>query len=243
MPPVASPNASAIRPGPHGGWSPVELGILDLTNKARAEAHLSTLQSEDVLREAAVSHSSDMLDRNFFGHVNRSGGGPEDRILRIHRTLVGITGENIWDGSGDYYVSNPELASLIVDGWMHSPGHRANILRKEYTHLGVGVVIRDLEVRATQDFARVRAYLNVPLPERVVAGTAIDLSTHGPPPPPEMFDLQHLPEGADGRAQNPMPTRDARLNAAPGHYRLRLYFPSGNNEFEIFSGPSLLIER
>ncbi|OAD23138.1 SCP-like extracellular domain protein [Candidatus Thiomargarita nelsonii] len=49
-----------------------------------------------------------------------------------------MTGENIWQGQG-YDVSDAQkLAELVVEAWMNSPGHRENILRQEYTHLGVG---------------------------------------------------------------------------------------------------------
>ena len=226
-----------------GAWSAIELRILELTNQARTRAQLNPLQREDILRKAALDHSEDMLDRHFFDHVNPSGEGPADRISRVHRTLAGTTGENIWDGSGDLYALNPDVATVIMDSWMQSAGHRANILRKEFTHLGVGVVVRGLEVRATQDFAHVRAYLNVPLPERVLAGTPVDLSTHGDPPPPEMFDLELLPEEAGRGGMKPRPIEGARLDAAPGRYRLRLYFPTSQNEFEIFGGPAVRIER
>ena len=41
---------------------------------------------------------------------------------------------------------------VIVDSWMTSPGHRANLLNPDYTHLGVGVGVLDQEIRATQNF-------------------------------------------------------------------------------------------
>ena len=44
------------------------------------------------------------------------------------------------------------LAQVIMSGWMNSPGHRKNILSPEYTHLGIGVITNNQEVKATQVF-------------------------------------------------------------------------------------------
>ena len=47
-------------------------------------------------------------------------------------------------------------ARVIVDSWMTSPGHRANLLNPDYTHLGVGVSLLGKEIRATQNFVQRR---------------------------------------------------------------------------------------
>ena len=49
------------------------------------------------------------------------------------------------------------LAQMIMDGWMNSPGHRKNILSPGYTHLGVGVITNNQEIKATQVFIGVAA--------------------------------------------------------------------------------------
>ena len=46
------------------------------------------------------------------------------------------------------------MARVIVDSWMTSPGHRANLLNPDYTHLGVGVSVLGKDIRATQNFVQ-----------------------------------------------------------------------------------------
>jgi uncharacterized protein YkwD len=46
---------------------------------------------------------------------------------------------------------------MIMVGWMNSPGHRENILAPGYTHLGVGVMAKNQEIKATQVFIRIAA--------------------------------------------------------------------------------------
>jgi len=224
-------------------WSDVEKRILQLVNKERAAKILQPLEPEDGLRKCAILQSADMLERGFFDHVNPSGEDPSDRVSRIHRQLVGTSGENIWKASGEFYTRHPDLAGVIMDGWMHSPGHRANILRPEFTHLGVGVVIRGAEIRATQSFARVRAYLNAPLPETIAAGSPIDLSTQGQPPAAEMYSLEtfrgnHL-SGSQDKAQ---PVTGGRVNAPPGRYAVRLYFRTQSG-YSLFLGPAFVTSK
>jgi uncharacterized protein YkwD len=238
-PPVASPptpEASRVQ----NQWSAVEKRVLELTNAARASARLNPLEAEDVLRECAVSQSADMIERNFFDHVNPSGEDPSDRVARIHRRLVGTSGENIWMGTGTAYSRDPELAARIVDAWMHSPGHRANILRPEFTHLGVGVVVRGEEVRATQSFARVRAYLDEPVPQTAASGTRVDLETHGGQPDAEMYALQPVHDGGSAHP-SPKPVAGASLTAKPGQYVIELYFRNRQEGYAVFFGPMVVV--
>jgi uncharacterized protein YkwD len=114
-----------------------------------------------------------MTDRNFFAHDNPDGEDPTARASRNGFTCrkdygsyytEGIA-ENIyqaWLYSSITYVaflpvkdmySLDELAALLVDGWMNSPGHRANILNPDFDRGGVGVAIgTDDEVLATHNF-------------------------------------------------------------------------------------------
>jgi uncharacterized protein YkwD len=241
--PAASPKALPIQTSTEAEWSEAEKGILQLVNKERATAKLPPLEPEDGLRKCAIAQSTDMLDRGFFDHVNPSGEDPADRVSRIHRRLVGTSGENIWKGTGGFYATHPDLAGVIMDGWMQSPGHRANILRPEFTHLGVGVVIRGGEVRATQSFARVRAYLNAPLPEIVAAGSQIDLSTQGLAPAAEMYCLETFRGNHLSGAQNqPQPVSGGSMDASPGRYAVRFYFRNQSG-YTLFLGPSFVTSK
>ena len=134
----------------------VERRIYQLTNEARRQYHLAPLDKDNTLVVIARAHSDDMLVRNFFNHVNPDGKAPQDRIAPAYsRTLV-RTGENIWSGHGYDYSDSKLMARVIVDSWMTSPGHRANLLNPNYTHLGVGVSVMGKEIRATQNFVQRR---------------------------------------------------------------------------------------
>jgi hypothetical protein len=227
-------------PSPVGGacLDPVETRILELVNQERSSRGLAPLQGEETLRAIARSHDDDMLARGFFSHVNPSGEGPSDRIARRHRRLIGVTGENIWASSGDDASRHPDLAGEIMRAWMNSPGHRDNILRKEFTHLGTGVCAAGREIRATQEFAGIECLLEHPLPAVVRSGSAVDLSTSGGQSP-VMFDVWSKQNARPITRAQPIP--GARIEAPPGAYVLRFYFERGLGSFTIFEGPSLEI--
>ena len=79
--------------------------------------------------KAAQAHSADMVARAFYSHTSPGGSRPWDRAAAAgstHRTI----GENIACGQ--------RSPAEVVDGWMNSPGHRANILKPDFTHIGIG---------------------------------------------------------------------------------------------------------
>jgi uncharacterized protein YkwD len=216
----------------------VENRILELVNLERRNRGLAPLQVDETLRRIARNHDDDMLARRFFSHVNPSGEGPSDRIARQHRRLIGVTGENIWESSGDYASRHSDLAGEIMRGWMSSPGHRENILRKDFTHLGAGVCAEGREIRATQEFATIQALLAHPLPAVVKYGSAVDLSTSGGRPA-DLFDIWSKRAARAITRAAPIPR--ARLEAPPGIYVLRFYFSRGPGRFTIDEGPSIEI--
>ena len=132
----------------------VERRIYQLTNEARRKHHLAPLDKDDALVATARAHSNDMLGRNFFNHVNPDGKAPQDRMAPAYSRTLARTGENIWGGTGYDYSDSKLMARVIVDSWITSPGHRANLLNPNYTHLGVGVSALGKEVRATQNFVQ-----------------------------------------------------------------------------------------
>ena len=79
-----------------------------------------------------------MADNNYFSHDSRDGSSFLDRLRRVDyvpRYGAWTVGENIAWGS-DSYATPKE----IVRAWMHSPGHRANILDRSFREIGIGVV-------------------------------------------------------------------------------------------------------
>jgi uncharacterized protein YkwD len=135
----------------------LERRIFQLTNEARRQNRLPTLDLDNSLALKAREKSDDMLINNYFSHTDPEGKTLKDRVQEekpaSFRTISRI-GENIYMGARfDYSVDIKTQARLIVDGWMTSPGHRKNILDPTYTHLGVGVAAKDKMCYATQIFA------------------------------------------------------------------------------------------
>ncbi|MBI4550755.1 MAG: CAP domain-containing protein [Candidatus Latescibacteria bacterium] len=230
--------ASAERPG-IAHLEDVENLILTLTNDVRRQHGLPALLPEETLRLIARGHSDDMLTRRFFAHVNPDGQNAADRIALQHRRLIGVTGENIWSGSGYVITNRRQLAETIIDGWMQSPGHRENILRREYTHLGVGVSVRNCEIRATQNFAAVRAYVNWAIPQKVGKGGLLNLSiTSFPASEASAERYDYWLSKREQQAGDSIPIMDGTVNVDPGMYTLRFYFPRPGG-FTIYWGPAV----
>jgi uncharacterized protein YkwD len=222
----------------------VERRIFELTNEERSRAQRSALQPEPGLDATARAQSDDMLQRGFFDHINPDGEAPWDRVAIHHRRLVGLVGENIWEGKGFSTKDAAALASLIVRGWMNSKGHRENILRPESTHLGVGLSVAGDEIRATQNFATILAYVDQPVPEKVGRGALVPLAitSLAGGPRAEMFDLWSARTGL--AVSKPLDLASGRLDAAPGVYKLRFYFPRREaRSYAIYDGPQVEIER
>jgi uncharacterized protein YkwD len=108
--------------------------ILCLLNVERAKVGLAALREEAHLDTAAQYQSDDIAMRHFFAHVDPDGRTPADRIAAAGYPPSPLTGENIaWGTESD------GTPVRILDAWMHSPGHRANILRPQYTEIGIGI--------------------------------------------------------------------------------------------------------
>ncbi|MCJ7819140.1 MAG: CAP domain-containing protein [Syntrophales bacterium] len=133
----------------------VEEAVFGMTNDVRRQNGLAVFLKDEISRNAARGHSADMLNRNYFSHTDPQGRALKDRLPANLATRQ--WGENIWTGRGYDPRQVRYLAQKIMDGWMKSPGHRANILTPGYTHLGVGVMANNQEVKATQVFIGVAA--------------------------------------------------------------------------------------
>jgi uncharacterized protein YkwD len=122
-----------------GNGDAIRGAVLCLENQIRADHGLRALRANTRLRNAAEGHSDDMVSRRFFDHTAPGGVTMVDRIIRARytsRNSAWTLGENLAWGSGTY--STPRK---IVEMWMESPGHRANILKRAYREIGIGVAI------------------------------------------------------------------------------------------------------
>ncbi|MBN0043822.1 TerD family protein [Streptomyces actuosus] len=111
------------------GLARTEAEVADLTNRERSRAGLRPLSADPRLAAAARAHSADMAARAYHAHTSPDGTRPRDRAAAAGSTR-GTIGENIACGQ--------RSPAEVVAGWMDSPGHRANILRPAFTHIGVG---------------------------------------------------------------------------------------------------------
>lgn len=171
--PLATPTPVPTQPSDRRGsaqWvSQLEAEVHELVNEERLKASLNRLAFDSALADVARSHSQDMATNTFFAHDNLNGQSPTDRTDAagyscINQGYYGV-GENIFKGwlfsaimtyqstSTKAYFALDEIAQVVVDGWMNSPGHRKNMLTARYTKEGIGIGINpDTEaVLVTQD--------------------------------------------------------------------------------------------
>ncbi|MGY6024393.1 CAP domain-containing protein [Streptomyces spinosirectus] len=119
-----------------------EAEVLKLVNDERAKAGCSAVSANSTLTKLAETFSEAMATEDFFDHTDPSGATPWDRAAQLGITTLG--GENIARGQAD--------AAAVMDAWMNSPGHRANILNCDFKTLGIGVHFGAGGPWWTQDF-------------------------------------------------------------------------------------------
>lgn len=108
-----------------------EQDVFELVNEIRVENGLKEFVYNETLAQTARAHSEDMLERGFFAHENPDGETPSDRM-----TAAGIH----WSRAAENIAAGYKTPEAVVEGWMNSPGHRANILG-ECEEMGVGLAI------------------------------------------------------------------------------------------------------
>jgi uncharacterized protein YkwD len=120
-------------PTTSGEIAKARTAILCLVNKERTKRDLRKLSRHPLLQKIGTSLATDMVKRHYFDHTTPDGKTFQDRLEAAGWSGT-TAGENIAWGSGS--LGSP---AKIVSAWMHSPGHRANILGKSYRRAGVGI--------------------------------------------------------------------------------------------------------
>ncbi|WP_051969403.1 sigma-70 family RNA polymerase sigma factor [Kitasatospora azatica] len=145
--PTPAPTPSRSSAAPRTPTSPnvaaYQQQVLDLVNSQRSQNGCGPLSSNAKLQLAAQRQSDDMAARQFFDHTNPDGAGPQQRIDAAGYQWSSW-GENIARGQSD--------PASVMDSWMNSPGHRANILNCAFKEIGVGVHLGPGGPWWTQDF-------------------------------------------------------------------------------------------
>ena len=104
--------------------------LLEAMNRRRAAHGLDPLELDRRLNLAAADRAADMFALGYFDHVSPDGRSP----------FLKVTGRGYrYRAVGENLAAGYRTAEAIVDGWMRSPGHRANILSPQYSDLGVAV--------------------------------------------------------------------------------------------------------
>jgi uncharacterized protein YkwD len=105
------------------------LRVLELVNKERVKGGCRPLRMKPPLNDAALEHSRDMAHHHFMSHTGADGSEPGDRMTRAGYK---------WSKSAENIASGFTSPESVVNGWMKSPGHRANILDCSFRDTGVG---------------------------------------------------------------------------------------------------------
>ncbi|MZD04249.1 sigma-70 family RNA polymerase sigma factor [Streptomyces sp. SID5785] len=122
-----APPAPAPTQAPSGSFGQQ---VTQLVNAERAENGCAPVTQNGKLDTAALRHSDDMADRDYFDHTDPDGKDPGDRI-----TAAGYS----WSTYGENIARGQQTPAQVMDSWMNSPGHRANILNCAFKEIGLGV--------------------------------------------------------------------------------------------------------
>jgi uncharacterized protein YkwD len=131
---VAEPTADWFARGTAGLRDLVRVRseVLAAVNAERKKAGAHPLKPNSRLDQAAQRHAQDMLARHYFAHES-----PEGKTVRERARAAGYD----WWAIGENIAEGQLSVGEVMDTWMHSPGHRRNILDPNYRELGVGLAL------------------------------------------------------------------------------------------------------
>jgi uncharacterized YkwD family protein len=104
--------------------------VVRLVNIERIKNGLAPLKANSELSKVATIKAQDMIDKNYFSHTSPTYGSPFDMMTKFGISYT-TAGENIAYGQ--------KTPAEVMDAWMNSQGHRANILNSNFTEIGVGL--------------------------------------------------------------------------------------------------------
>jgi uncharacterized protein YkwD len=134
--------------------------LLAAANQDRVNRGLPALRLDPVLTQASALHAREMAEHAAISHqfANEPELAQRGSNAGVHFSLIA---EN---------VGEAPTSVIIHDLWMHSPGHRANLLDPNVNTIGIAIVVRDHELYAVEDFASTVQPLTLAQQERAVAG-------------------------------------------------------------------------
>lgn len=121
-----------VKPGVLGYSSEITVQkVLNQTNIQRENNGLSPLKYSSVLSDSATRKANDMFSNNYWAHNSPTGTTPWDFFKAVNYRYS-VAGENL---ARDFYDTES-----LMNGWMNSPTHKANIINSKYQEIGIGVV-------------------------------------------------------------------------------------------------------
>lgn len=156
--------------------------LMDLINKERSNRNLNTLSIKTPLLVAAGEKAQDMIDRDYFAHVDPDGNYVWYRIEDAGYKPYKILGENL---ALDFSTSEG-----MIQAWLDSPKHRDNLLHKDFVDQGLSALFGDYKGRYTNLTASIFGSL---------------LTTSTPPPPAPIPQPPPMPAPPAQPPQNPSP--------------------------------------
>jgi uncharacterized protein YkwD len=146
--PVPTTNSTSVTHDQSGALNSKDITML--TNAERSKEGLGALTFNTRLAAMAEAKAIDMINKQYFAHVSPDGTDVTKLAANVHYAYLNL-GENL--ALGDFRSSDD-----VVTGWMNSPGHRANILNKNFTEIGVSAIVGKFEGRmvwySVQEFGR-----------------------------------------------------------------------------------------
>nr|WP_179783720.1 CAP domain-containing protein [Micromonospora jinlongensis] len=125
-----APNTNSGSSGSSGTVSAQANEVVNLVNAERAKAGCKALSIDAKLMTAAQKHSQDQADHQKMSHTGSDGSNAGTRLDRVGYT---------WRTYGENVAWNQKTPAAVMDAWMNSSGHRANILNCAFTEIGVGI--------------------------------------------------------------------------------------------------------
>ncbi|MCH0539712.1 sigma-70 family RNA polymerase sigma factor [Streptomyces sp. MUM 203J] len=129
-PTVRRTTSTPAPPPPDNGDDGFAQEVTRLVNAERLKQGCGSVSRNALLDKAALGHSQDMAARDYFSHSTPEGTGPGERI-----TAAGYR----WSTYGENIARGQQTPAQVMDSWMNSSGHRANILNCNFKEIGVGV--------------------------------------------------------------------------------------------------------
>jgi uncharacterized protein YkwD len=121
--------------------------VLRIVNQERAKAGCGPLTANNQLANAAQGHSADMAANDYFSHTSRNGDQMADRV-----DAAGYK----WRSLGENIAKGQQTPASVMQAWMNSSGHRANILNCGFRNIGVGLAFDGNSPVWTQNFGTPR---------------------------------------------------------------------------------------